>query len=199
MKATFFQHPTALVESTTIGAGTRIWAFAHVLKGARVGRDCNVGDHCYIEGGARVGDQVTLKNGVALWEGVTLRNNVFVGPNAVFTNDLAPRSPRFALVAERYHGKGWLARTLVEEGASIGANATVLCGIRIGRFALIAAGAVVTRDVPSHGLVMGVPGRVVGFVSEAGERLTFDERGEALCKATDRRYRLHCGKVTHVH
>jgi len=102
MKAGFFKHPSALVESTAIGAGTRIWAFAHVLRGARLGRHCNIGDHCFVEGGARIGDNVTIKNGVAIWEGIVVRDNAFVGPFAVFTNDLAPRSPRFPAAARRY-------------------------------------------------------------------------------------------------
>ncbi len=128
VKPTFFRHPSALVESTTVGAGTRIWAFAHVLKGARIGQHCNIGDHCFVEGGARIGDNVTVKNGVAIWEGVVVADNVFVGPFSVFTNDLAPRSPRFPGAARRYASKAWLRRTVVEAGASIGANATILCG-----------------------------------------------------------------------
>ena len=102
MKAGFFQHPLALVESGAVGAGTRIWAFAHVLRGARIGAHCNIGDHCFVEGGARIGDNVTIKNGVAIWDGVVVRDNAFVGPFAVFTNDLAPRSPRFPGAARRY-------------------------------------------------------------------------------------------------
>jgi UDP-2-acetamido-3-amino-2,3-dideoxy-glucuronate N-acetyltransferase len=165
-----------LVESAAIGQGTRIWAFAHVLKGARVGRHCNIGDHCFIEGGARIGNNVTVKNGVAVWEGVVVRDNAFIGPFAVFTNDLVPRSPRFPGAAMRYESKAWLSRTVLEEGASIGANATILCGLRIGRFAMIAAGAVVTRDVPPHALMVGVPARQAAWVCECGTRLATVER-----------------------
>lgn len=197
MKPAFFQHPTALVEATAIGAGTRIWAFAHVLKGARIGRDCNIGDHAFIEGGARIGHQVTIKNGVAVWEGVTLRKNVFVGPNAVFTNDLSPRSPRFAPVAARYRSKGWLSRTVVEQGASIGANATILCGIRLGRFCLIGAGAVVTRNVPPYALVLGVPGEVCGHVCQCGRRLAF-VTDAARCAACGENYQTRRSQVRHV-
>lgn len=190
MKAGFFQHPSALVESAAIGTGTRIWAFAHVLKGARVGRHCNIGDHCFIEGGARVGDNVTVKNGVALWEGVVVGDNAFVGPFAVFTNDLAPRSPRFPAAAQRYQSKGWLSRTVVAEGASIGANATIRCGLRIGSFAMIAAGAVVTRDVPAYALMVGVPARQMGWVCQCGARLAADDRGAASCPTCRLRYEV---------
>jgi acetyltransferase-like isoleucine patch superfamily enzyme len=147
-----------------VGPGTRIWAFAHVLPGAVIGSNCNVGDHCFIEGGVRIGDDVVVKNGVSLWDGVTIENRVFIGPNAAFTNDLFPRArnPRSA----------W-EPTLVREGASIGANATLLCGITVGRYALIGAGAVVTRDVPDFGLVIGNPARQRGFVCRCGQRLTF--------------------------
>ena len=152
-----------------MGPGTRIWAYVHVLPGASVGRDCNLGDHCFVEGGARVGDAVTLKNGTMVWEGVTLEDGVFVGPGAVFTNDLWPRSPRH--VAERYGDGGWLARTTVREGASIGARAVIVAGIEVGRYAMVGAGAVVTRGVADHSLVVGSPARHVGWVCVCGTRL----------------------------
>lgn len=159
-----FAHPDARVETSEVGAGTRIWAFAHVLKGARIGAGCNICDHTFIEGGAVVGDRVTLKCGVQLWEGVTLEDDVFVGPNATFTNDPFPRSRRKPAA---------YARTVVKRGASIGANATILPGITIGSHAMVGAGAVVTRDVPSHAIVMGNPAVVTGYENEAapdGER-----------------------------
>jgi len=194
----FYRHPTALVESSDIGPHTRIWAFAHVMRGVRIGREVNVGDHCFIETGVSIGDGVTIKNGVMLWEGVRVENFVFIGPGVVFTNDRNPRSPRFPPVAERYRGKRWLSLTVVEESASIGANATLLSGITIGRFALVSAGAVVTGDVPAHGLAMGVPARVVGYVSDTGRRLKFSKTGEARCPETGRRYRLRRGKILYV-
>lgn len=157
-----FKHPLALVESNAIGARTRIWAWAHVMKGARVGADCNIGEHCFIEKGAVLGDRVTVKNGVAVWEGVTAEDDVFLGPNAVLTNDLRPRSRVI---------RGGPVRTLLQKGTSVGANATVLCGLTLGRYAMIGAGAVVTRDVPPHALVVGNPGRVVGHVCRCGARL----------------------------
>ncbi|BCR05188.1 hypothetical protein DESUT3_22570 [Desulfuromonas versatilis] len=146
-----FEHPQALVESEQIGEGTRIWAFVHVLPGARIGNDCNICDHVFIENRVVVGDRVTVKCGVQLWDGVTLEDDVFVGPNATFTNDLFPRSRQ----------PFELKPTLVKRGASIGANATLLPGLVIGEGAMVAAGAVVTRDVPPKTVVAGNPARVV--------------------------------------
>jgi acetyltransferase-like isoleucine patch superfamily enzyme len=153
--APHFAHPDSRVETSEIGAGTRIWAFAHVLAGARVGSDCNLCDHTFIETGAVVGDRVTLKCGVQLWEGVTLEDDVFVGPNATFTNDPFPRSRK---------RPAQYARTLVRRGASIGANATILPGLTIGTRAMVGAGAVVTRDVPPLAIVVGNPAVVTGYV-----------------------------------
>lgn len=195
LKPKFFQHPNALVESTTIGAGTRVWAFAHVMKGARVGRHCNIGDHAFIESGARVGNNVTIKNGVTIWEGVEVRDNAFVGPNAAFTNDLNPRSPRFPAAQKRYADKkNWLVKTIVGEGASIGCNATILCGITIGKFAMVGAGAVVTKDVPPFALVLGVPSAVRGYVCECGQRLNFS-KDKARCATCGARYKMTKGNV----
>lgn len=157
----FFQHPQALVETDRIGAGTRIWAFVHVLPGAVIGRDCNICDHVFIENDVVLGDRVTVKSGVQLWDGVCLEDDVFIGPNATFTNDRYPRS--------KLHPPTY-ARTLVRVGASIGANATLLPGITVGRHAMVGAGAVVTRNVPPNAIVVGNPARIVGY--EAGERVT---------------------------
>lgn len=155
----YFVHPNALCESEDIGAGTRVWAFAHVLPGARVGRDCNICDGVFVEGGAVVGDRCTLKCGVQLWDGVRLGDDVFVGPNATFSNDPFPRSRQRP---EQYTG------TVVEDGASIGANATLLPGVRIGRGAMIGAGAVITRSVPANAIVVGNPARIIGYVTDTG-------------------------------
>ena len=194
MKRGAYAHPQAIVEATDVGTGTRVWAFAHVLAGARVGRDCNVGDHCFIESGVRVGDNVTIKNGVMLWDGVTVENDVFIGPGVVFTNDPTPRSPRFARVAARYRSRDWIRTTIVERGASLGANATILCGLRIGRFAMIGAGAIVTRDVPPHALAVGAPARVCGHVCECGVRLKVS-RGAARCADCGLVFRLRRGRL----
>lgn len=160
-------HDAAIVEGA-LGAGTRVWAFAHVQAAAAVGADCNIGEHCFIEDGAVVGDRCTVKNGVALWCGVTLEEGVFVGPGVIFTNDLRPRSPRMEEAADRYEDDGWLVCTTVRHGATIGAGAIVLAGVTIGSFAMIGAGAVVLRDVPPHALVVGNPARLIGFVCECG-------------------------------
>ena len=157
----FFVHSHALCETTEVGEGTRIWAFAHVLPGARIGRDCNICDGVFIEGGASVGDRVTVKCGVQLWDGVCLRDDVFVGPNATFTNDSFPRS--------RKHPEKYL-ETIVETGASIGANATILPGVRIGSGAMVGAGAVVTRSVPPNAIAVGNPARIVGYVGDQAAR-----------------------------
>lgn len=153
-------HATAIVESTHVGAGTRLWAFAHVLPGAVIGADCNICDHVFIENDVRVGDRVTIKCGVQLWDGVTLEDDVFVGPNATFSNDPFPRSRRPPPAFER---------TLVKQGASIGANATILPGITVGRNAMVAAGAVVTHDVPTNAIVAGSPAAIHGYVGAKPE------------------------------
>lgn len=183
--APYSAHPTAIVESTEIGHETKIWAFAHVLPGARIGSRCVVGDHCFVESGAVVGDRVTIKNHVCIWDGVTLQDEVFVGPNVCFTNDRYPRSPRMPLVHERYtHRDNWLAPTIVEQGCTIGGNATIVAGVRLGAFSFIAAGAVVTSDVEPFALVAGCPARQIGTVCRCG--FPRDSAGdEFLCP--------HCG------
>jgi UDP-2-acetamido-3-amino-2,3-dideoxy-glucuronate N-acetyltransferase len=162
-----FVHALALCESDDVGPRTRIWAFAHVLAGARIGADCNVGDHAFVEGGAVVGDSVTIKNGVLLWSGVTIEDEVFLGPQVVFTNDAWPRAPFPKGPA------GWLA-TLVRRGATVGANATILSGLTIGCWAMVGAGSVVTDDVPDHAVVVGNPARQAGWACECGRTLPDD-------------------------
>lgn len=185
MSETFFVHPTALVESQAIGPGTRIWAFCHVMAGAVIGNNCNIGDHCFIETGARVGDNVTIKNGNMLWEGVTLEDGVFVGPHVFFTNDLYPRSARLPEAGQRYSGRDWLAPTVIERGASLGAAAVILAGLTIGAFAMVGAGAVVTRDVPAHALVVGNPARRRGWVCWCGLPVQVTA-GVAVCTSCGR-------------
>lgn len=168
-----FVHPTAIVESGQIGEGTRIWAFAHIMAGVSIGKHCNIGDHCFIESGVIVGSNVTLKNGNMLWDGVVLEDGVFLGPQAVFTNDLYPRSPRLAQAAQKYASRDWLLPTLVQRGASVGAGAVIVAGSTLGAFCMVGAGAVVTKDVPSHALVVGNPARQLGWVCQCGQRLDF--------------------------
>ena len=194
MSEAFWAHPTALTDTAAIGPGTRIWAFSHVMKGAAIGRDCNLGEHVFVEGGAVIGDRVTVKNGVQVWEGVTLEDDVFVGPNAVFTNDLYPRSPRSAAAGDRYHSKGWLVRTRVGAGASIGANATIVCGIEIGPYAMVGAGAVVRRPVPAYAVVVGVPAAARGFACACGQMLGKVGRTRT-CRHCGRGYALRAGRL----
>ncbi|MDX8459214.1 WxcM-like domain-containing protein [Mesorhizobium humile] len=151
---TFFVHDRGICESTNVGDGTRIWAFAHVLPGAVIGANCNICDHVFVENDVTVGDDVTIKSGVQLWDGVRIRNRVFVGPNVAFTNDRFPRSK---------HYPETFLQTIVEDGASIGANATILPGITIGRQAMVGAGAVVTKNVPANAVVVGNPAVIVGY------------------------------------
>ena len=160
----YFVHPNGIVEpGAQIGGKTRIWAFAHILPGARIGRDCNVCDGVFVENDVVIGDRVTIKGGVQVWDGITIEDDVFVGPNATFTNDNFPRSK---------HYPDQFARTIVKRGASIGANATILPGMTIGQFAMVGAGAVVSKNVPPNAVVAGVPARVVGFANaDHGGRL----------------------------
>lgn len=156
----FFVHALGRCESSAVGSGTRVWAFAHVLPNARIGADCNICDHVFIENDVVVGDRVTIKCGVQLWDGLRVEDDVFIGPNATFTND---RFPRSKIYPEKF------AATYIERGASIGANATILPGLRIGRNAMIGAGAVLTRSVPPFAIVVGNPARIVGYVDERAE------------------------------
>ncbi len=151
----FFAHPKAVVESSRVGAGTRIWAFTHILPGAVIGSDCNICDHVFIENDVVIGDRVTIKCGVQIWDGLRLEDDVFIGPNATFTNDAFPRS--------KHYPETFLT-TRVAKGSSIGANATILPGLTIGKQAMVAAGAVVTKDVPQNAIVAGNPARITGYV-----------------------------------
>ena len=172
-----FVHDFGLCESTEVGAGTRVWAFAHVMSGAVVGSNCNIGDHVFIENGAVIGDRVTVKNNTLIWDRVTVEDEVFLGPNVVFTNDPTPR-------ATIKKGRDRFVPTLVRRGATIGANVTIVCGVTIGELAFVGAGSVVTRDVPAHALTVGNPAGVVGWVCECGLRLP-----DSLVCSCGRRYR----------
>jgi UDP-2-acetamido-3-amino-2,3-dideoxy-glucuronate N-acetyltransferase len=159
-----FVHERGLCESDEVGPRTRIWAFAHVMRGAVLGSDCNIGEHCFIESGASIGNRVTVKNGVAVWDRVAIEDEVFVGPYAVFTND---RNPRVAFKKTREE----FLPTRVERGSTIGANATIVCGVTIGEGAFVGAGAVVTANVPRYALMAGNPARRIGWMCACGERL----------------------------
>lgn len=183
----FYKHPQAIVEADRIGEGTKVWAFAHILPGAAVGCDCNICDHTFIENDVVIGNRVTIKCGVYLWDGVEVQDDVHIGPCVAFTNDKYHRSKRYPAS---------YPQTVVEKGASLGANATILPGIRIGRFALVGAGAVVTRDVPPHALVFGNPARQRGWVCECGTPLDFHiDEAECACGES---YQLIEGGVKQV-
>jgi acetyltransferase-like isoleucine patch superfamily enzyme len=182
MQGDIYIHPTALVETTHLGEGTRVWALAHILKGATVGKNCNIGDHCFIESGVVIGDNVTIKNGNMLWEGVTLEAGVFVGPHVFFTNDLYPRSARHPAVGNRYENRDWLVPTLVKEGASLGAGCIIIAGVTIGKFAMVGAGALITRNVPPHALILGNPPYQRGWVCRCGKPLKFLSGDQTTCE-----------------
>ena len=194
MASDVFVHPTAICESDSVGSGSRVWAFAHVMPGAVIGRDCNLGNYVFVESGCRIGDRVTVKNGVQLWDGITLEDDVMIGPCAVFTNDRFPRSPRAEAVAERYSDKRWLDGVVVRRGATVGANATIMAGVEIGSYALVAAGAIVTRDVGAHELVRGVPARPAGLVCVCATPLDGDQQ-MMRCPSCRRAYRLENGQL----
>ena len=178
-----------MVESKQIGNGTRIWAFTHVMRDVSIGENCNVGEHCFLETGATVGNNVTVKNGNMIWDGVTLEDGTFVGPGVFFTNDLYPRSPRLPQARARYQGIGWRVPTLVKHGASIGAGAVLVAGITVGSFAMVGAGAVVTKDILPHALVVGTPARVIGWVCQCGHRLGW-EQAHAKCSQCGAQYMM---------
>ena len=182
-------HPTALVETQDIGAGTRIWAHVHVMAGVVIGPECNICDGAFIESGVRLGRGVTVKTGVSICEGVTVEDGVFIGPSVVFTNDLRPRSPRIPFVHPRYATMGWLQPTHVGRGATLGAHATLANGINIGEWAFVAAGAVVMADVRPFAFVLGNPARMYGHVCACAARIEFVE-GQSACAACGRTYRV---------
>lgn len=179
MNQAVFVHDKALVEpGAQIGDGTRVWAFVHILPGARIGADCNICDHVFIENDVVIGDRVTVKCGIYIWDGVRIGDDVHLGPNVVFTNVMYPRSKRYPDA---------FAQTIVKEWASIGANATVLPNVTIGRWAMVGAGSVVTRDVPDFAIAIGNPARITGYICVCSERLSLaDDPAEVRCE---------CGRV----
>jgi UDP-2-acetamido-3-amino-2,3-dideoxy-glucuronate N-acetyltransferase len=182
MQEIFIHHTAVIDAGATIGQGTRVWHFCHIMPGAVIGSNCNIGQNVFIDNNAHVGNGVKIQNNVSVYNGVTLEDDVFVGPSAVFTNVINPRS-----FIER---KSEFRHTLVQKGASIGANATIICGITIGSYAMVGAGAVVTKDVPAYALVIGNPGRQSGWVSEAGATLQLTAHQEATCPITGQKYQL---------
>ena len=179
-------------DNVEIGEGTKIWHFTHVQSGAKIGKKCVLGQNVNIGNNVTIGNYVKIQNNVSVYEGVTLEDYVFCGPSMVFTNILNPRS-KYPQVGSKFYIK-----TLVKEGASLGANSTIVCGHTIGRFAMVGAGAVVTKDVPDFALVIGNPARIVGWYSEAGEKMKFDENGFYVSPRTGIKYKFEKDKVTEV-
>lgn len=176
-------HPTACVdEGAQIGEGTKVWHFCHVMPKAVIGKHCSLGQNVFVANKVIIGDNVKIQNNVSLYEGVICEDDVFLGPSMVLTNVINPRA-----AVERKHE---YKPTLIRRGATIGANATIVCGNQIGRYAFVAAGAVVTKAVPDYALVAGLPARKIGWMSELGERLHFDEQGFAICPGSGQHYRL---------
>ena len=191
MDKEYFAHETAVIdEGSSIGKGTKIWHFSHIMTGAEIGESCNIGQNVVISPGVRLGRNVKVQNNVSIYTGVICEDDVFLGPSMVFTNIINPRS---AIIR-----KDSYVSTVVEKGASIGANSTIVCGNRIGRYSLIGAGAVVTREVKPYALVVGNPARQTGWISEYGHKLQFDDNGFATCPESGEKYRLENGNVIKI-
>ena len=179
----YFTHETAVIdEGCTIGEGTKVWHFSHIMKNATLGKGCNVGQNVVVSPGVVLGNNVKVQNNVSIYTGVNCEDDVFLGPSMVFTNVINPRSG--VIRKEEY------MKTVVKKGASIGANATIVCGNNIGKYAFIGAGAVVTKEVPDYALMVGNPSKNIGWMSEFGERLNFDSTGIAICDNTGLKYKL---------
>ncbi len=191
MEKEYFAHETAVIDDgCIIGKGTRIWHFSHIMTGCEIGEGCSLGQNVVVSPGVKLGKNVKVQNNVSIYTGVICEDDVFLGPSMVFTNIVNPRS---AIVRrDKYMS------TIVEKGATIGANATIICGHRIGRYAFIGAGAVVTRDVKPYALVIGNPARQTGWMSEYGHRLSFNDDGIAVCPESGEKYRLENGNVSKI-
>ncbi|NJN43081.1 MAG: N-acetyltransferase [Flammeovirgaceae bacterium] len=191
MSENYTAHPTAVIdEGCEIGEGTKIWHFSHIMPNCKIGKNCNIGQNVVISPEVVLGDNVKVQNNVSIYTGVICEDDVFLGPSMVFTNITNPRSA--------INRRGQYANTLVKKGASIGANATIVCGHDIGRFAFIGAGAVVTKTVPDYALVVGNPAIQIGWMSEYGHKLTFDTNAEAVCEESKERYVLKNDKVRKI-
>lgn len=187
----YFAHETAVIDQgCQIGEGAKIWHFTHVMKDCVIGKDCNLGQNVVVSPNVKLGKNVKVQNNVSIYSGVICEDDVFLGPSMVFTNILNPRS---AVVRRNQY-----VETIVEQGASIGANATLVCGNKIGKYALIGAGAVVTKPVLAYALLVGNPAKQIGWVSEYGHRLDFDSKGEAICPESKQRYKLLDGAVERI-
>jgi UDP-2-acetamido-3-amino-2,3-dideoxy-glucuronate N-acetyltransferase len=184
----YFAHPTAIIDDgCKIGEGVKIWHFSHIMSGSVIGEDCNIGQNVFIGRGVVLGRNVKVQNNVSVYEGVICEDDVFIGPSAVFTNVINPRSA--------INRKNEFRKTIIRKGATVGANATVVCGNEIGKYAFVGAGAVITKSVLAYELVMGNPARQVGWMSEYGQHLHFNEQGLAICDQTQEKYFLENNMV----
>lgn len=191
MEREYFAHETAVIdEGSKIGKGTKIWHFSHIMTGSEIGENCNIGQNVVISPGVKLGRNVKVQNNVSIYTGVICHDDVFLGPSMVFTNIINPRS---AIIR-----KDSYVSTIVEKGASIGANSTIVCGNRIGKYSFIGAGAVVTKEVKPYALVVGNPARQTGWMSEYGHKLQFDDKGFATCPESGEKYRILDGNVIKV-
>ncbi len=191
METSFFAHETAVIDAgCQIGEGTKIWYFSHIMSNCTIGQQCSIGQNVVISPEVSIGNRVKIQNNVSVYTGVICEDDVFLGPSAVFTNVINPRS---AIIR-----KDEYKPTLVQKGATIGANATIVCGITLGKYAFIGAGAVVTKNVPDYALVVGNPARQTGWMSEYGHKLKFNSEGLAVCPESQDRYRLENGKVSKI-
>jgi UDP-2-acetamido-3-amino-2,3-dideoxy-glucuronate N-acetyltransferase len=191
MEKGYFAHDTAVIdEGCTIGKGTRIWHFSHIMTGCEIGENCNIGQNVVVSPGVKLGRNVKVQNNVSIYTGVVCDDDVFLGPSMVFTNIINPRS---AVIRKNSY-----VSTIVEKGASIGANSTIICGNRIGKYSFVGAGAVVTKDVRPYALVVGNPARQTGWISEYGHKLKFDGEGIAICPESGEKYRLLDGSVLKI-
>ena len=191
MEKKYFAHETAVIdEGCKIGKGTKIWHFSHVMTGSEIGENCNIGQNVVISPGVKLGRNVKVQNNVSIYTGVICEDDVFLGPSMVFTNVINPRS---AIIR-----KDSYLTTIVEKGASIGANSTIVCGNRIGTYSFIGAGAVVTKDIKPYSLVVGNPARQTGWMSEYGHKLIFGNNGMATCPESGERYKIKDGKVSKI-
>jgi UDP-2-acetamido-3-amino-2,3-dideoxy-glucuronate N-acetyltransferase len=191
IEKSYYSHPTAVIdEGCEIGAGTKIWHFSHIMPGCKIGNNCNIGQNVVISPNVILGQNVKVQNNVSIYTGVICEDDVFLGPSMVFTNVINPRSA----INRRDH----YLKTIVKKGASIGANATIVCGHDIGEYAFIGAGAVVTKPVPPYALVVGNPAKHIGWMSEYGHKLIFDTQGIAVCAESNERYQLQDGKVRKI-
>lgn len=187
----YFVHPTAVIdENCQIGEGTKIWHFSHVMSNSTLGKGCNLGQNVVVSPEVTLGNNVKVQNNVSIYTGVTCEDDVFLGPSMVFTNVINPRSA--------INRRGQYAKTIVKKGASIGANATIVCGHNIGEYAFIGAGAVVTKDIPNFALVVGNPSKQIGWVGEYGHRLVFDDNGIAICHESKQEYKLENNTVKRI-